>query len=244
MKASVLVIVAACGGSAGEVAPPDANARVSGAVVDAHGVGWPAAKIQVCSATVCTIGDASATGAFEVAVPRGDRYHVIARPAPGDARDGSAGIGVLDGLLAGDETLAEPVVLPVTGARVALGASPTAAAVTPDLTLTASATDLDFYGDAYVAAVRLDPDAWPALSVPGKTVLAIWALNPWGTRASKAVPVTIQNSFSLAPGDAAAVYAVDEATAALGPPAEASVSADGATLASSVDRLTWIVLAR
>lgn len=246
-RALFAILLLACGGGAetptdagGEAAASQAHVR--GAIVDAAGRGWSNAKIQVCSATVCTLGDATTTGAFDVAVPSGDRYHVIARPGPGDSRDGSAGIGVLAAPVASDTSLATPVVLPVTGVRIPLGDA-TVAAVTPDLTLTASASDLEFSGDSYVAAVRVDPAAWPAFSIPGTTILAMWALNPWGTRASagKTIAVTIQNSFSIA--DAASIYTLDEGTAELGPESKATPSADGTTLAATIDRLTWIVLA-
>jgi hypothetical protein len=231
---------------AGDAAP--AKVEVTGAVVDSQGAAWGAAKIQVCSETVCTLGDADETGAFAVAVPAGDRYHVIARPGPGDSRAGSAGVGVFPSVVVSDTALAAPVVLPVTGAEIALDPDGGAvdAAVTADLTLSARAADLDFYGEPYLAAVRLDAAAWPALSTPG-TVLAVWALNPWGTRAEtgKSIAVTIRNDFGLAPGELAQVYAISETTAEVGAPSDAVVSDDGAVIAgATVDRVTWIVLAR
>src|SRR6185312_3371438 len=99
-----------------------------------------------------------------------------------------------------------------------------------------SASDLEFSADSYVAAVRVDPAAWPAFSIPGKTILAMWALNPWGTRAAagKSIAVTIQNSFSIT--DEASIYTLDEGTAELGPESKAAPSADGTTLAATIDR--------
>jgi len=225
-----------------------ATVDVSGSVVDSLGAPWASATVQVCSATVCTLGKADSAGAFSVAVPPNDHYHVIAHASPTDPRNASAGIGVVPTLVTSDTALASPVVVPVTGAIVSLHADAGAfdAAVTSDLTLSGSAADLAFGGDAYLAAVRLDASAWPAFSIPGETILAIWALNPWGTHATpqETIAVAIENGFGLAPGDTASVFTVDETTAELGAPSTATVSDDGATLAgATIDRITWIVLA-
>ncbi len=222
---------------------PIAMASVSGDVVDSQGAPWAAAKIQVCSETVCTLGNANASGAFHVSVPANDHYHVIAHPPPTDAREGSAGLFVLADLVTADVALGSPVPIFVTGAHATLGAP---AAVTNDLTLTANASDVSFYGDAYFSGVSVPQSAWPAFAIAGKTILAMWALNPWGTRtnAQKTIAVSIANHFGLAAGDAASVYAVNETTAALGAASAATVSSDGTTIdGATIDRVTWVVLA-
>lgn len=230
----------------GSDAAPTAMIHVSGVVVDAQNAPWAAAKIQVCSASVCTLGNADASGAFDVSVLANDHYHVIAHPSPTDSRDGSAGIGVFPSILSSDAALAAPVVLPVTGARTNVSGA-FDAHVTTDLELAGTAADLDYASAAYVAAVRVDSAAWPAFSIPNQTILAIWALNPWGTRTlpSKTIAVTIQNGFGLSAGDTASVYALSETTADLGTPTTATVSPDSTTLTgATIDRLTWMVLAR
>ncbi len=216
---------------------------VSGDVVDSENAAWASAKIQVCSETVCTLGNADGSGAFHVLVASGDRYHVIARPAVADTREGSAGLFVLADALTADVTLDSPVHLPVTGAHFTLS-SP--ANVTSDLTLTANAADLAFYGDAFVAGVSIAQAEWPAFTIAGKTILAMWALNPWGTRANagKTIAVTMSNAYGLAANDTASVYAVNELTAELGTPTTATVSGDAKTLdGATIDRVTWVVLA-
>jgi hypothetical protein len=228
------------------VAPDDsgpAKITVSGDVVDMQGAPWANAKVQVCSSALCTLGNADGSGAFAVQVPAGNHYHVIARPPPSDPREGSAGLGVLADALVADTTLASPVPIPITGAHASLAAP---AAVTTDLTLTANAADVAFNGSAYFSGVSVEQAKWPAFVVAGKTILAMWALDPWGTRTNpgKTIAVTIANSFGLAPGDIASVYAVNETTAELGTPTQATVSTDGATLSgATLDRVTWVVLA-
>jgi hypothetical protein len=214
---------------------------VSGNVVDTSDAPWANAKVQVCSSALCTIGNADTKGAFAVQVPSGNRYHVIARPPPNDPREGSAGLGVLADTLVADTTLDAPIRIPVTGAHAS---SP--AAVTPDLTLTANMADVSFSGEAYFSGVSIAQAQWPAFVVPGKTILAMWALDPWGTRTSpgKTIAVTIANTYGLASGDTVSVYAVNETTAELGTPTQGTVSTDGATIAgATIDRVTWIVLA-
>jgi hypothetical protein len=222
-----------------------AKITVSGDVVDMQGAPWANAKVQVCSAALCTLGNADGAGAFAVQVPAGSHYHVIARPSPNDPlqASASAGLGVLADTLVADTALASPVPIPITGAHASLAAP---AAVTTDLTLAANAADVAFSGEAYFSGVSIPQASWPAFVIAGKTILAMWALDPWGTRTTpgKTITVTIANSFGLAPSDVASVYAVNEATAELGAPTEASVSSDGTTLAgATIDRVTWIVLA-
>lgn len=219
---------------------------VRGDVIDAQGAPWASALVQVCSETLCTLGNADAQGAFSVQVPAGDRYHVIARPSPSDAREGSAGFFVQSAVLTSDTALGAPIPIPITGAHVAADASGSISGnVASDLALSASASDVAFYGDAYFAGASVPESAWPAFSIEGKTILAMWALNPWATHANPnaTIAVTIANHFGLAANDVASVYVVNETTAELGAANVATVSADGASIASSVDRLTWIVLA-
>jgi hypothetical protein len=224
-----------------EAGPPPVN--VSGNVVDPDDAPWAAANVQVCSGALCTLGKANASGAFDVAVPEGNLYHVIARPPSTDAREGSAGLAVLANVLTTDTTLAAPIAIPITGAHQTLGAP---ALVASDLTLTANAADLAFDDDAYLAGTSVAESEWPAFVVAGRTILAMWALDPWGTRANtgKTIGVSIANHFGLAAGASASVYAVNELTAELGAESDATVSADGATIdGATIDRVTWIVLA-
>ena len=219
--------------SAPEVAP-NTNPHVSGVVTDPQGAPWPDAKIQVCSASLCTLGNADAAGAFSVLVPAGNRYLVIAHAAPGDPRDTSAGLAVLSDVLTTDVTLPSPIAIPILGARQALPS----AAVTQDLTLGANAADVSVSGDAYFSGVSVTASPYPGL--------AAWALGPWGTRTNptKTIAVTIANHFGLAPGDTVSVCAVNESTAELGPPSQATVSSDGTTISgANIDRVTWVVLA-
>ncbi len=240
-------VEAGAGDASDDAADASASIRVTGAVVDTQNAPWAAAKIQVCSETLCTLGDANASGAFDVQVPAGNLYHVIARPSPSDAREGSAGLFVLQTMLTSDTALAAPIPIPVTGAHLTQGdAGNISGEVASDLTLTANANDVGFDGDVFFSGVAIPQNQWAAFSIEGKTILAMWALNPWGTRTNsgKSIGVSITNHFGLNAGDAVSVYAVNETTAALDPPTQASVSPDAATIdGATIDRLTWIVVA-
>jgi hypothetical protein len=206
---------------------------VNGVVTDTQGTPWADAKVQVCSASLCTLGSADAAGAFSVHVPAGKKYHVIAHPPPSDPREGSAGIAVLQDVLTTDVTLASPIAIPITGAHSSLPN----AAVTQDLALDANAADVSFTGEAYFSGVLVAASPFPSL--------ATWALNPWGTRTNpgKTIAVTIANTFGLAPGDTVSVFAVNESTAELVGPSTGTVSSDGTTIVgATIDRVTWIVV--
>jgi hypothetical protein len=209
------------------------NPSVSGVVTDAQGAPWSDAKVQVCSASLCTLGNADGAGAFSVHVPAGKRYHVIAHPPPNDPREGSAGLAVLADVLTSDVVLPSPIAIPITGAHASLPS----AAVTQDVTLDANAADVAFSGEAYFSGVSVTASPYPAL--------AAWALDPWGTRTNpgKTIAVTIANTFGLAPGDTVSVYAVNESTAELVGPTQGTVSSDGKTITgATIDRVTWIVV--
>jgi hypothetical protein len=235
------------GGSAEAAAEASAvTYDVSGTIVDGSNVGWAGAMIQVCNEALCTLGNTDTTGAFRVSVPPGAGYHVIARPGPSDTREASAGLGIV-GNVAADVALA-PIAIPVMGPKVELAgdAGPQSVAVTSDLTLTASVAGIDFEADAYLAGASVPSASWPAFAIPGKTILAMWALDPWGTRANvgQTIGVAISNVFGLAPGATVSVYAVSELTAELGTASAGVVSTDGTSITgSTVDRVTWVVLA-
>ncbi len=268
MRASGLLscaLLVACG-AAPAAEPKDAGARdsaataqdasateeptpecvVSGVVADPSGQPWLGATVQVCSESLCTLGKAP-SGSFAVDVPCGAFYHVIAREDPGDTRPASAGVSVIADEVTSDVSLAAPVTIPVTPAPAALASGTQSIDLTTELTLTLDPADLVFYGNAAVAAVRVDPGQWPAFVIQGKTVLAMWALAPWGTRAraGKTIGVTVKNVFGLSAGDGVSFFAVSETTASLLVPTQGTVTSDGALVAgATIDRVTWIVVAR
>jgi hypothetical protein len=216
MRALALCLVVGC--SSG---PP----IVSGTVVDDTSNAVAGAKVQVCNETLCTLGDADDAGAFHVTVPVGSGYHVIAHAPSTDPRDTSAGIGLI-GDVTSDVTL--QVVIPVMGTR----ATSSSAAVTTDLSVALPS------GVPWVAGAAVTHG--PTF---GKAVLATWALAPWATYAP-GTAVTIANHFGLAAGSTVFVYAVNDTTADLLAPSQATVSMDGSVITgATIDRFTWVVLA-
>ena len=98
---------------------------------------------------------------------------------------------------------------------------------------------------AYAAGIRVVPAAWPTYDTQGKTVLAMWALNPFAARSSKAIAATVKNVFGLSAGAKLAMRAVDDAKGTLLPEIPLTVSNDASTITTDsggLDRLTWVVL--
>ena len=226
---------------------PPPKCVVSGKAADMNDVGWARAKLQVCSSLLCTLGDADDAGAFAVTVGCGERYHVLALPPPGDARAASAGIGIIKDPVIHDYALPDLVRIPETANAIALTAGVQSVAVAPDLTLIADPGDIGFAGAAYLAGVLVPQAKWPSFEIAGRTILAMWALGPWAatTKKGKTIGVLVKNGFGLTAGDRVGVYAVSQTTADLSTPVDATT--DGAAklvTGGTIDRVTWIVIAR
>jgi hypothetical protein len=146
-----------------------------------------------------------------------------------------------------DVTLGDIVVYE-TGAGQTLSA-PKDVAVDGDLTLLAvDPAALTLSGNVttpYVAGIRVQQATFPAYDTQGKTVVAMWALNPFATRSNKPISATIKNSFGLSAGAKLAMRAVDDVKGTLLSEIPMTVSNDAAMIttdAGGLDRLTWLVL--
>jgi len=181
-------------------------------------------------------------------VPCNAQYHVLALPPLGDPHNTSDGIGVL-GIVTADVTLPTPVRIPETGAPVALTGGSQTVSVATSLELTADPSDLTFDGPAELAGVSIDQTQWPPFAFPSDagapTVLAMWALLPFGTDAiSNTIAITVDNTpFALATNATVSFYQVNETTAELMPdPSVGTVQANGTITGGTVTRVTWIVM--
>ena len=190
---------------------------VNGTVTDGANA-MAGATVQVCNETLCTLGTADAQGAFSVTVPAGTGYHVIAHAPKTETRATSAALAIVGDV---SETVAlPPIVIPIVGTLEGLSTNATSA-----------------------LGVSIPQSQWPAFNPPGETIVAMWALAPWATHAP-GTTLAIANHFGLAPNATARVFAVDDTTASLLPPTQATVTADGASITgATVDRLTWVVVA-
>src|SRR5258706_495048 len=83
--------------------------------------------------------------------------------------------------------------------------------------------------------------AFPTYAAQGKTVPAMWALNPFAAKSSKPIAVNVKNVFGLAAGAKLAMRAVDDAKGPLLAEIPLTVSSDATTITTDVgglDRLT------
>ncbi len=230
--------------------PPDEPAvtyHVGGTVLDFQDAGYATAQVTVC-ASLCVYATVDDAGAFTATVPAGDGYHVKATGTPGDGRTASAleqPIGTLDK----DVTLAAPLYLPETGAGTVVSSAQTVDLGDVTLAVDPATLSLPFgVTTAYAAAIAVPADKQPGLTpdgkVAGKTILGMWALNPYGTTSSTPMAVTFKNTFGLSPSDPVTVYTMDDNNAQLVDPSDGTVSGDGQTITgATVKRMTWIVLA-
>jgi len=216
----------------------------TGRVVDATGAPWPGARMQIC-ASICYAFTAGNDGTFSASIGKTDTYAVDATNAATDGRTASR--TVYARLIDQDVALGD-IVVEETGAGQAL-ASTKDVAVDSDLTLLAvdpSALALPAgVTSAYAAGVRVSSSAFPTYDASGKTILAMWALNPFGAQSSKPIAVTIKNGFGLAANAKLAMRAVDDTTGLLLAEIPMTVSSDALTITTDsggLDRLTWIVL--
>jgi hypothetical protein len=223
---------------------PAPTHTASGRVVDSTGAPWPSARMQIC-ASICYQSTAGTDGTFSMNIGKVDTYAVDATGAATDGR--SASRTVYSHLIDQDVVLGD-IVVEETGAGQALSA-PKDVAIDADLTLLAvdpSALALPAgVTSAYAAGVRVAKAAFPTYDTAGKTVVAMWALNPFSAKSSKPVAVTIKNSFGLAANAKLAMRAVDDTTGLLLAEIPMTVSSDAMTITTDsggLDRLTWIVL--
>ena len=229
---------------------PTPVCHVSGTASDSQDVPWALAKLQVCSTSLCTLGNAATDGTFSVGVPCNAHYRVLAQPPTGDPHNTSDGIGVLTNIVTADVTLPTPVRIPETGAPVALTTGSQTVSVATSLKLTTDPADLTFFGPTELAGALIDQAKWPPFAFPSDagapTVLATWALLPFGTVAmpSKTIAITVDNTpFALATSATVSFYQVSETTAELMPnPSTGTVQANGTITGGTVTRVTWIVM--
>ena len=216
----------------------------TGRVIDATGAPWPGARMQIC-ASICYAFNAGADGVFSASIGKSDTYAVDATSALADGR--SASRTVYARLIDQDVALGD-IVVQETGAGQALSSTKDVA-VDADLTLLAvdpSALTLPAgVTSAYGAGVRVKAADFPVYDASGKTVVAMWALNPFAAKSSKPIAVTIKNAFGLAANAKLAMRAVDDAKGTLLAEIPMTVSSDATTITTDsggLDRLTWIVL--
>jgi hypothetical protein len=216
----------------------------TGRVLDATGAPWPDARMQICS-SICYAFTAGSDGTFSASIGKTDTYAVDAWNSATDNRTASR--TVYSHLIDQDVALGD-IVVQETGAGTALGSTKDVA-IDADLTLLAvdpAAIALPAgVTSAYAAGVRVKAAAFPTYDAQGKTILAMWALNPFSAKSSKPIAVTIKNGFGLAANAKLAMRAVDDTTGLLLAEIPMTVSSDALTITTDsggLDRLTWIVL--
>jgi hypothetical protein len=231
---------------AGVDASPE-GAAIHGSVLDVAGDPLPAA-LALC-AEACWVAFTDDEGDFAYqGLPEG--------PYKLDVRATAEANGAFSGLsfplqLSADEdlVLSAPLVLPETGGGILVQAGVQEAQIDDQLRLTIDGDQLELpmgLQDAYLAGVRVAAEHWPPNESPAGTVLAQWALNPFGATSNTPIEAVVENEFGLPADEPIHFYSLDEHTGLLELEAAGQVSADGLTLAATsgqgLSRLTWLIV--
>lgn len=226
--------------------PEDAGPvyRLTGKVIDTAGKPYDGAAIQICG-KICTVAFADSTGAWLAQGITPEATHLRVEGKPNDGRNWSPAVFHI--ALTADTDFLTPTVVPETPPPVALTAG--------EKTMTAGEVAITFddaklTGSTHVfSSVRVLKKDWPTYDASGKTIVAIWALLPFGAKSLTPMPVTLDVSTAgLTGGEKVTLFAVDPDSGLLTEPTAATVSNDGKQASSDSGtgllRLTWIVLAK
>lgn len=228
--------------------PPDEDAgptyRITGKVIDTAGKPYDGSAVQVCG-NVCTVAFADSTGSWiaDGIVP--EDKHLRVEGKPNDGRSWSP--AVFHFVVTKDLDLLEPTVVPETPPPVAVTAGLKTTTVGE---VGVTYDDSKLTGSTHVfSSVRVAKKDWPPYVATGKTIVAIWALLPFGAKSPAPMPVTLDVSTAgFTGGEKVTMFAVDADSGLLTDATPATVSNDGKQATSDSGagllRLTWIVLAK
>lgn len=218
--------------------------RVTGKVIDTTGKPYDGSAIQVCG-NVCNVAFADSTGSWIAEGIAPEPKHLRVEGKPSDGRNWSPAVFHI--VVSTNMDILEPTVVPET---------PTPIAVTAGLKTTTvgevgvTYDDSKLTGSTHVfSSVRVAKKDWPPYDASGKTIVAVWALLPFGAKSPAAMPVSLDVSTAgFTGGEKVTMFAVDADTGLLTDPTPTTVSVDGKTATSDSGggllRLTWIVLAK
>jgi len=234
------------GGSGGM--SPGPTAALSGVVHDTSGAPLQGAAIQLC-AEACYLAYTEPDGSFWYqSVPAGHYKLDLRGPARAEVNYGAVNFP-LDLAPDDQQVLDAPLVLPVTGDGVPLTGGTQQIAIDSDLTLTIDADALELppaVASPYLAGVRVVPSSYPPNQPPSGTVVAWWALNPFGTLSSQPIGVSIVNNLGLAAAAPLAIYTVSDQTGEMDLAAATQVSSDGTTIAlnngQGLAQISWVAV--
>jgi hypothetical protein len=272
-NACALALVACCACSSASTPPPpvcqgtpagqSSSAtcvlEVDGTVTNLDGLPFAAAPVSVCS-EVCFFGKSDSAGNFTVKV--GMRVdlgtfaaHVDGRPDGTDLfvplSSASAGSVRLDTLVVPDLGSAGPSLPPdgAPGSSIASGPVTLVVADGTQFTLTIGDISLGDKGRVFrVADVPMDR---APLAARQAGLVALVAMSPFGTTASKPLGVALTNTAGLAAGAAVELLALDDNVGSSPPTAgtfrvvaTGHVSVDGSSIttdaAAGIAELTWL----
>lgn len=226
-----------------------AAVELSGAIIDMKGNPWPLARVLVCgSLPPCDVSFSNVAGAWSMRTSPEAKVLRI----EGEANDGRFWSPVVRPVdLIRDLAISPPIVLPETPAPQPLTnlAQPiTSGEITVTLDPAKLVLPATVAASAF-AAVRVPQTAWPPYDAGGRTILAMWAFNPYGTRSIDPIAVTIDNvqaNLALAPNETVTILSVDPSTGLLVEPATATLAVAKIITdnGQGLRRLTWMVVAK
>lgn len=244
-----LVTTGASDGAAGDLAPALVGPAVVGKVADESGKLLSGAVVRACSLTRCLVGKSDASGAFSFQMLEKAAIAVnspeITTTTPRHA-ESLVPIALTDDSTVDVGTIYVPN-LP-TGAFLGPTSSDPQTVMVGDgleltvrrAALTAPLGDLD----NNIAARAVPLAHVPSLPLGGETVVAVYALFPYGMTSS--TPIALRLPTTLPAGTAVSLRTTDPFDGHLSPPVAAH--SDGNVIASDsgqgIATLTWLIVSR
>lgn len=231
---------------------PVPTGGVSGVLRDEAGMPVKATSILACSATECQYGTTKDDGSFavpnlkliELAIKTEDEYEVTPKKAaalyPIKLTQANMIIDLKDIFV---PTMTKTLPFSPTStmaAPLALADGVTLTVVGKDLMRPITADRIEYIGAREVPAERRPP----TVAIPGETVVASYAIMPFGTKSSSKIPVTV--ATKLAPGTVVYFRSISELDGKLSDPATGKEAQDGLSASTDpgqgITNLTWLVV--
>jgi len=235
-----------------DAAAPDlaiAGPGVYGTLLDENGAPLEGVAIAACTSKSCLYGRSAANGGFEIAVI--DSGPTAVKSAEDDQHTPRRGVAIAPLIVQGSAVNAGTLYAPTLPAGANLGptsSDPQTLLVGDGLTLTLARADLmpPLGAPMDNLAARSIPlaHAPPLPALQGETIVAIWALYPFGTRSGS--PIAVRAPSSLPAGTMVNVRSLSDLDGTPSPPATAH--SDGTFVATDpgqgVTELSWLIVSR
>jgi hypothetical protein len=241
------------GEDAGWVVDAGPSYSFEGQVAHLDGTPWSNALVGLCSSVVCLSAIRSTeAGTFEEEDLAPDDY--VADVTGDDSDGGSASPVYFNFRLESDLVLTSPIVVPETGLGAMLDGGVQTVRIDDSLSLTVNSSTFTWpEGEPNsISGIQLPAGDWPTsyasnlLDGGDRSILAVWALNPFQAASSTPIPVTLRNEFDLSAGSHAQLFGIDVTSGMPQDAIDLELDADGGVLTTlpgqGLTQLTWLLL--